>query len=170
MQRKEFNLKSWSEDHELHPRVGEFGVVEEDWKSKESKESEEGEEREDQSLTEGKGEEVNEGGGNGKGKGDRERDGKEAVVRFIFVMDLLNFSFWSGQGVQDEEKKEKSEEMAGEVCKEEVRFQVEYRGRMWTGYWSLVASLRRAVDEGGSFSQSIGRTFIHCISMRAQRG
>ena len=28
------------------------------------------------------------------------------------------------------------------------RFQVEYRGKRWTGYNSLVASLRRALDEG----------------------
>ena len=53
----------------------------------------------------------------------------EATLNFIFTMDLLNFSFWS----------EKSEEQ---------RFAVEYRGRKWTGYWSLVACLQRAVDEG----------------------
>ena len=53
----------------------------------------------------------------------------EATVNFIFTMDLLNFSFWS----------EKSEE---------DRFAVNYKGRKWTGYWSLVASLQRALDEG----------------------
>ena len=53
----------------------------------------------------------------------------EATVNFIFTMDLLNFSFWS----------EKSED---------ERFAVEYRGRKWTGYWSLVACLQRALDEG----------------------
>lgn len=53
----------------------------------------------------------------------------EATINFIFTMDLLNFSFWS----------EKSEE---------GRFAVNYRGRKWTGYWSLVASLQRALDEG----------------------
>jgi hypothetical protein len=53
----------------------------------------------------------------------------EATINFIFTMDLLNFSFWS----------EKSEEQ---------RFAVNYKGKNWTGYWSLVASLQRALDEG----------------------
>jgi hypothetical protein len=54
-----------------------------------------------------------------------------AVVAFVFTMDLLNFSFWS----------EKSEAK---------RFAVEYRGKRWTGYWSLVAALQRALEEGRS--------------------
>lgn len=53
----------------------------------------------------------------------------ENTVNFIFTMDLLNFSFWS------------------EFSNEE-RFQVDYRGRGWTGYWSLVALLQRALEEG----------------------
>lgn len=52
----------------------------------------------------------------------------ESTVNFIFTMDLLNFSFWS----------EKSQE---------ERFTVDYKGKKWTGYWSLVAALRRALDE-----------------------
>lgn len=55
----------------------------------------------------------------------------EATLNFIFTMDLLNFSFWS----------EKSES---------ERFAVEHRGTTWTGYWSLVACLQRALDEGRS--------------------
>ncbi|TKA35916.1 hypothetical protein B0A54_12363 [Friedmanniomyces endolithicus] len=51
------------------------------------------------------------------------------IVNFIFTMDLLNFSFWSG-------------------FPEKERFQVEYRGRRWTGYNSLLACLRRGLDEG----------------------
>jgi len=51
------------------------------------------------------------------------------MVNFVFTMDLLNFSFWS------------------ELDSDE-RYQVEYRGRRWTGYNSLVACLRRALDEG----------------------
>lgn len=54
----------------------------------------------------------------------------ETTVAFIFVMDLLNFSFWSTR--PDEE-----------------RFAIEYREKRWTGYWSLVAALQRALDEGG---------------------
>ncbi|KAI9872029.1 MAG: hypothetical protein M1830_002134 [Pleopsidium flavum] len=43
-------------------------------------------------------------------------------------MDLLNFCFWSERGRDD-------------------RFAVEYAGKRWTGYWSLVAALKRALDE-----------------------
>ncbi|KAK6384431.1 uncharacterized protein PV06_10930 [Exophiala oligosperma] len=53
----------------------------------------------------------------------------EATVNFIFTMNLLNFSFWS------------------ELPHDE-RFAIEYRGERWTGYWSLVAALQRALDEG----------------------
>lgn len=53
----------------------------------------------------------------------------EATVNFIFTMNLLNFSFWS-------------ELPPGE------RFAIEYRGQRWTGYWSLVAALQRALDDG----------------------
>jgi hypothetical protein len=55
----------------------------------------------------------------------------KATVDFIFTMDLLNFSFWSE--LPDDE-----------------RFAVEYKGKRWTGYWSLVASLQRALEEGWS--------------------
>ncbi|KAI5363028.1 putative queuosine salvage protein family [Septoria linicola] len=55
------------------------------------------------------------------------------IVNFVFTMDLLNFSFWS------------------ELSNEE-RFQVEYRNQRWTGYNSLVACLRRALDEGIPFT------------------
>ncbi|KAK5681689.1 hypothetical protein LTS10_006222 [Elasticomyces elasticus] len=51
------------------------------------------------------------------------------MVNFIFTMDLLNFSFWS-------------------ALDETERFQVEYQGRRWTGYNSLVACLRRGLIEG----------------------
>ena len=53
----------------------------------------------------------------------------ENTVNFIFTMDLLNFSFWSENGPDD-------------------RFAVHYRGKKWTGYWSLVAALQRAIEEG----------------------
>jgi hypothetical protein len=53
----------------------------------------------------------------------------EATVAFIFTMDLLNFSFWSE--LPDDEK-----------------FAVEFKGKRFTGYWSLVASMQRALEEG----------------------
>jgi hypothetical protein len=57
------------------------------------------------------------------------KDNKEETLNFIFTMNLLNFSFWSGLPVQE-------------------RFCVEYRGERWSGYWSLVAALQRALEEG----------------------
>ncbi|KAF2089001.1 hypothetical protein K490DRAFT_39010 [Saccharata proteae CBS 121410] len=51
----------------------------------------------------------------------------ESTLNFIFTMDLLNFSFFSGKP-------------GGEG------FGVVYGGKKWTGYWSLVAALRRALD------------------------
>lgn len=59
-----------------------------------------------------------------------------STVEFIFTMDLLNFSFWS------------SHEPASE------RFAVEYRGSTWQGYWSLVASLQRAIEAGLPITQA----------------
>jgi hypothetical protein len=51
-------------------------------------------------------------------------------VQWIFVIDLLNFSFWSsGTAVQR-------------------RFGVAYNQKEYTGYWSLCALIRRAMDEG----------------------
>jgi hypothetical protein len=51
------------------------------------------------------------------------------LVNFVFTMDLLNFSFWSEKSAEE-------------------RYQVEYQSKRWTGYNSLVACLRRALDEG----------------------
>ena len=53
-----------------------------------------------------------------------------STVDFIFLMDLINFSFWS-------EEKEPAQ-----------RFAVEFRGKRWTGYWSLCAAIQRALDDG----------------------
>ena len=56
----------------------------------------------------------------------------ENTVNFIFTMDLLNFSFWSDYSDKAN-------------C-----FVVEYAGKRWTGYWSLVAALQRALEEGSN--------------------
>ncbi|KAK8086531.1 hypothetical protein PG994_001505 [Apiospora phragmitis] len=53
----------------------------------------------------------------------------ESTVAFIFTMDLLNFSFWS-------------------LKPEDERFAINYKDKNWTGYWSLVAALQRALEEG----------------------
>ena len=51
-----------------------------------------------------------------------------AAVDWIFFADTLNFSFWSA----DETKK----------------YMVTYKGKQHTGYWSFVAAMNRALDEG----------------------
>lgn len=60
--------------------------------------------------------------------------GMEATVEFIFTMDLLNFSFWS----ESEDPKR--------------RFCVAYKDRQWTGYWSLIAAMRRALEDDVPFT------------------
>ena len=57
------------------------------------------------------------------------KDNEEETLNFIFTMNLLNFSFWS-------------------ELPESERFAVEYKGARWTGYWSLIAALQRALEEG----------------------
>ena len=52
-----------------------------------------------------------------------------STVDFIFLMDLLNFSFWSSSLVLDD------------------AYAVEYRGKAWGGYWSLVAAIQRALED-----------------------
>ena len=57
------------------------------------------------------------------------KDKTEDTVNFIFAIDLLNFSFWPEDSLEES-------------------FAVEYEGQWWTGYWSLVAALHRAIREG----------------------
>lgn len=65
----------------------------------------------------------------------------EATVNFIFTMDLLNFSFWSEKDAEE-------------------RFSVIYKGKKWTGYWSLVAALQRALDGGLCYQPSTDWNFL----------
>jgi hypothetical protein len=53
----------------------------------------------------------------------------DTAAQWIFLIDLLNFSFWSDY-------------------KEEEQFGVIYRGTKHTGYWALCALIRRALDAG----------------------
>ena len=53
----------------------------------------------------------------------------ESTVNFIFTMDLLNFCFWSDHS-------------------KGTSFAVDYQGSRWTGYWSLLAAMQRALQEG----------------------
>lgn len=56
------------------------------------------------------------------------RAADEAAVNWVFVTDTLNFSFWSEH--------------------EEHKCLVGYRGKTYSGYWSLCAAVNRALDEG----------------------
>lgn len=60
--------------------------------------------------------------------------GENGTIDFIFTMDLLNFCFWSDAQLEEDE------------------FCVEYRGKRWKGYRSLVAALRRALEEDVPFT------------------
>jgi len=53
-----------------------------------------------------------------------------SAVDWVFLVDLLNFSFWSEEDVG------------------QLKYAVNYGGHAWTGYWSLCAAVNRAVDEG----------------------
>lgn len=50
------------------------------------------------------------------------------AVNWVFLADTLNFSFWSEH--------------------EDCKCLVKYRGKMYSGYWSLCAAINRALDDG----------------------
>lgn len=60
----------------------------------------------------------------------------EEAVKWIFTVDLLNFSFWSEIDDQDTGKAETQ------------RYAVEYKDEHYTGYWALVAAINKALDSG----------------------
>ncbi|CAN6636785.1 hypothetical protein TRVA0_016S00518 [Trichomonascus vanleenenianus] len=59
-----------------------------------------------------------------------------AIVDWIFTIDLLNFSFWSDFDDKDSGRPESQ------------RYTVEYEGKYYTGYWSLVAAVNKALKNG----------------------
>ncbi|KAK9321436.1 hypothetical protein V1517DRAFT_326353 [Lipomyces orientalis] len=59
-----------------------------------------------------------------------------STVDWIFLVDLLNFSFWSDVDSADTGKSESN------------RFTVSWDGKAWTGYWSLCALVNRALVAG----------------------
>ncbi|KAJ2546007.1 hypothetical protein EV175_005756 [Coemansia sp. RSA 1933] len=54
----------------------------------------------------------------------------EAALEWIFVVDALNFSFWSDKAAPDQ------------------RYTVTLDGKAYQGYWTLCASVNRALHEG----------------------
>ncbi|KAK9479218.1 hypothetical protein V1514DRAFT_292118 [Lipomyces japonicus] len=59
------------------------------------------------------------------------------TVDWIFLVDLLNFSFWSDVDTND----------TGRASTQ--RFTVVLDGQEWTGYWSLCAAVNRAIEQDG---------------------
>ncbi|XP_076799812.1 queuosine 5'-phosphate N-glycosylase/hydrolase-like [Clavelina lepadiformis] len=64
----------------------------------------------------------------------------EAAIDFIFVMDTLNFSFWPDGN--------------------DEKFTIMYEKVSYTGYWALVAALKRAQDEGFAITDA---KFMSCV-------
>jgi Potential Queuosine, Q, salvage protein family len=64
-----------------------------------------------------------------------------STVDWIFTIDLLNFSFWSDADGLD----------TGDAKSQ--RFAVQYKGQLYTGYWSLVAAVNKALDQGIPFTK-----------------
>ncbi|KAG0202863.1 hypothetical protein BGX28_004739 [Mortierella sp. GBA30] len=59
-----------------------------------------------------------------------------STVDWIFMVDLLNFSFWSWIDIDDT------------GIPHPDRYRVTFRGVGYTGYWSMVAAINRALEEG----------------------
>lgn len=56
------------------------------------------------------------------------------AINFIFAIDTLNFSFWPDFN--------------------QKKFTIKYNGNMYTGYWSLVAAIKRAEEDGIPFTNA----------------
>lgn len=60
----------------------------------------------------------------------------ESTINWIFVVDTLNFSFWSTTNTK------------------EKRYEVFYKNEYHNGYWALCAAINRAIDEGYPITDS----------------
>ncbi|XP_056661919.1 Q-nucleotide N-glycosylase 1 isoform X1 [Monodelphis domestica] len=58
----------------------------------------------------------------------------EDAVNWVFVSDTLNFSFWSER--------------------ENHKCMVQYKDKMYSGYWALCAAINRTLDEGIPFTKA----------------
>ncbi|OLL21693.1 UPF0553 protein [Neolecta irregularis DAH-3] len=64
----------------------------------------------------------------------------ESSLNWIFLIDLLNFSFWSDFDSED-------------TGTHPDRYCILENGTKWTGYWSLCAAINRALLEGNLFTK-----------------
>lgn len=66
----------------------------------------------------------------------------EFSINWIFLVDSLNFSFWS-----DAELLQLPEPLPGDVKMPSVeKYKVTYNQIPYTGYWALCAAVNRALD------------------------
>ncbi|KAI8974944.1 hypothetical protein BDB01DRAFT_378985 [Pilobolus umbonatus] len=64
------------------------------------------------------------------------KQANDSTIDWIFLVDLLNFSFWSDIDCIDKSVPHPD------------RYAVQYKGQLYTGYWSLCAAINRALDKG----------------------
>ena len=65
----------------------------------------------------------------------------EFSVNWIFLVDTLNFSFWSDNELYN------TTELADKVKTNSIeRYTVIYKQIPYTGYWALCAAINRALD------------------------
>ena len=63
----------------------------------------------------------------------------ENSINWIFVVDTLNFSFWSFPPTTKDE---------------EYQYKINYKNQTYHGYWALCAAINRAIDEGFNITDS----------------
>ncbi|CAG8656247.1 UPF0553 protein C9orf64 [Gigaspora rosea] len=59
----------------------------------------------------------------------------EKAIDWIFLVDLLNFSFWSDLDKDTD-------------ISENQKFSITFKNQQYTGYWSLCAAINRSIEEG----------------------
>lgn len=69
------------------------------------------------------------------------RTASEEALGWVFLVDTLNFSFWA--------------EYKGQGCA------IKYKGKMYTGYWSLCAAVNRALDDGACSLHLLASALLH---------
>jgi len=85
----------------------------------------------------------------------------ERCIDWIFVVDTLNFSFWSGEEFSQkttnnvsidsnnhEAKTTTTDSPEDKIQERNPKWEVKYNGKIYTGYFALCAGINRAIEEG----------------------
>jgi hypothetical protein len=73
----------------------------------------------------------------------------ERCIDWIFVVDTLNFSFWSGEESSTSNKDaEEGSNGNDNIPEKNPKWEVKYNGKIYTGYFALCAGINRAIEEG----------------------